>query len=139
MAHQVCIRQIREDEALHAIKVARSFAFLWHDTATHAGLDTTNDVKATLERLSQAELFHLRDEEVFRTIEQALVQRLNTLGTFVDGNGYGDFAIANDTGGDMLFTDNFKSARRLIEHWKMFNHARQRIIDRRRAALIAEM
>jgi hypothetical protein len=138
MAHQVCTRQIREDEALHAIKAARSFASLWLETAIHAGLNTTNDVKETLDRLSQAELFHLKDEEAFSSIKQALVQRLNVLGTFVDGKGYGDFAIANDTAGDMLFTDNFKSARRLIEHWKTFKHARQRIIDRRQAARIAD-
>jgi hypothetical protein len=139
MAHQVCIRQIREDEALQAIKAARSFASLWHDSAIRAGLDITNDISETLDRLSQAELFHLRDEEVFRIIEQVLVQRLNTLGTFADGKGYGDFAIANDTGGDIVFTANFKSARHLIEHWKAFKHARQRIIDRRHATRIAEV
>ena len=49
------------------------------------------------------------------------------------------FAIANDTGGDIVFTANFKSARRLIEHWKAFKHARQRIIDRRHATRIAEV
>lgn len=139
MAHQDCIRQIREDEALHTIKAARSFASLWHDTAAQAGIDTTRDVEETLDRLSQAELFHLKDEDVFHIIEQLLVQRLNTLGTFVDGKGYGDFAIANDTGGDMLFTYNFKRARHLIEHWKTFKQARQRIIDRRNATRIAEM
>lgn len=139
MAYQDCIHQIRENEALRAIWAARSFASLWHDSAIHAGLDTTNDIRETLDRLSRAELFHIKDEEVFSAIEQALVQRLNTLGTFADGRGYGDFAIANDTGGDMLFTDNFKSARHLIDHWKTFKHARQRIIDRRHAARIAEV
>ncbi len=67
------------------------------------------------------------------------MQRLNTLGTFADGKGYGDFAIANDSGGDIVFTDNFKSARRRIEHWKTFKYARQRIIDLRHAARIAEV
>ena len=139
MAHQVCTRQTREAEALHAIWTARSFASLWHDAATHAGLETTDDIRETLDRLSRAELFHIRDEDVFSTIEHALVQRLNTLGTFADGRGYGDFAIAHDTGGDMLFTDSFKRARRLTEHWKWFKHARQCIVDRRQASRIADM
>ena len=62
MAHQVCIRQIREDEALQAIKAARNFASLWHDSAIQAGLDMTNDISEALDRLSHEDLFHLRDE-----------------------------------------------------------------------------
>ena len=138
MAPQDCTRQTREDEALRAIWAARSFASLWYDTANHAGLDTSPDIAETLDRLLEAELFHFKDEEVLSIIQHALVQRLNTLGTFADGHGYGDFAIVNDTSGDMLFTDSFKCARRLIEHWKTFKHARQRIIDRRHAARIVE-
>ena len=62
-----------------------------------------------------------------------------TIATISGVRGYGDFAIANDTGGDIVFTANFKSARRLIEHWKAFKHARQRIIDRCHATRIAEV
>jgi hypothetical protein len=139
MAYQDCIHQIREEEVLFAIRAARSFAALWKNTASFTGIDTSPDIAETLMRLSHADLFHLKDETVFEEIEQMLVNRLNKIGTFADGKGYGDFAIVNDTNSDFLFTDTFRKARALIEHWKAFKHARQRIIDRRHATRIAEV
>ncbi|MHA6267198.1 hypothetical protein ACXYMP_10050 [Aliiroseovarius sp. CAU 1755] len=139
MAYQDCIHQTREEEALFAIRAARSFAALWKNTATSIGIDTPSDIAETLVRLSQADLFHFKDETVFNEIDQILVNRLNKIGTFADGKGYGDFAIANDTSSDFLFSDRFKKARQLIEAWKAFKHARQHVIDRRHAARIASV
>ena len=74
-----------------------------------------------------------------KTKTQKTASRRDFMKLTTAGKGYGDFAIANDTGGDIVFTANFKSARHLIEHWKAFKHARQRIIDRRHATRIAEV
>ncbi|MBI1492435.1 hypothetical protein [Halocynthiibacter styelae] len=139
MALQGCIYQIREEEALLAIRAAGSFAALWRNTASSIGIGTSPGTAETLVRISHADLFHLKDEAVFEEIERILVNRLNEIETFADGKGYGDFAIANDSSSDFLFTDMFRRAWTLIESWKAFKCARQRIVDRRHASRIVAM
>ncbi len=121
-----------EVQALHAIRSARAFANNWRKVApTVAGL-THAKTGEMLQRLDEGEIFMQHDESLWPKLEQTLVDALNA-----HREGYGTYALANDTSFDDLFDQELDEKRWLMECWKTFKSSRQALIDRRRATRLA--
>lgn len=121
-----------EVQALQAILAARSFAHYWRKVAPKVAGLTHEKVGETLQRLDEGTIFAQRDESLWPKMEQALVDDLNAR-----REGYGSYALVNDTSFDDLWDQELDDKRWLMECWKAFKAARQVLIDRRRAAKLA--
>lgn len=122
-----------ELSALRAVRAARWFVEDWWETAAEAEELCLGQVVPTLERLASGDLFNDEDEEIFEELEQAIIDYLNDL-----RDGYGTYAIKSDTHYDELFCPVLGQGRVLIERWKAFRHARQHLVDLKRARVIVE-
>jgi len=119
---------------LHAIHMARNFAELFREEVV--GIDGLSSLKLdeTLKRLDEADLFATQDESVWPRLERGLVTALNDI-----REGYGTYALREDTRYDQMFLPQLERGRRLMQSWKSFMSARQALIDRRRANQIVEL
>ena len=122
-----------ERSALRAVKSARWFVRQWHETNIEVEGLRLRQVAPTLDRLDKGTLFDMQDETIMEMMEKSIVQHLN--GLLED---YGTRALYRNTSGDELRTHDLQQGRDLIEEWKTFKHARQHVIDLRRARIIAE-
>ncbi|UWQ39903.1 hypothetical protein K3718_09900 [Leisingera aquaemixtae] len=122
-----------ERAALRAVKTARWFAQEWRETSIEADGLRLRQLAPTLDRLEDGILYDNRDETILELIEKAIVQYLDD-----HLEGYGTRALYRNTSGDELRTTELQRCRDLIEQWKVFKHARQHVIDMRRARIIAD-
>lgn len=122
-----------ERAALRAVKTARWFVRQWRETNIEMNGLRLRQVAPTLDRLEEGSLFDMQDETILELIEKAIVRHLNGL---LDG--YGSRALHRNTSGDELRDRELEQGRDLIEDWKSLKHARQHVIDLRRARIIAE-
>jgi hypothetical protein len=122
-----------EAEALRAIRAARSFARNWRKIHPKDDSLSLTQIGETLQRLDDGELFALQDEGIWPLMERALVRELNA-----HRDGYGSHALKKDTSHDQLLDPELDDKRWLMECWKTFKSSRQNLIDRRKAARLAE-
>ncbi|MBT3143350.1 hypothetical protein KL867_20010 [Ruegeria litorea] len=122
-----------EIEALRAIRAARSFAKNWRKVHPKIKNVSLTQVGDALQRLDDGELFALQDESLWPLMERALVWELNA-----HRDGYGSHALEKDTSHDQLLDPELDDKRWLMECWKAFKSSRQNLIDRRKAARLAE-
>ncbi len=118
--------------ALRAIRAGKDFAKEWRLKGPDVGETEGAQIAETLKRLDNREILSIQDETVWPVIEQALVVALNDC-----QDGYGDYALRADTRYDRLFLPDQERLRRLMESWKAFRDARELLLDRRWAAVIA--
>lgn len=118
--------------ALRAIRAGRHFADDWRANGPDVGETKGAQIAETLTRLDHREFLAIQDETVWPVIENLLVDALNDC-----REGYGDYALREDTRYDQLVRADQERLRRLMESWKAFRDARQLLLDRRWAAAIA--
>lgn len=118
--------------ALRAIRAGKNFADEWRLNAPDVRETECAQIAETLNRLDHREILSIEDETVWSVIENLLVEALNDY-----HEGYGDYALREDTRYDLVFRPDQERLRRLMESWKAFRDARQLLLDRRWAAAIA--
>lgn len=118
--------------AFRAIRAGRQFAKEWRANAPDVGETEGAQIAETLTRLDDREILAIQDETVWPVFENLLVEALNDC-----QEGYGDYALREDTRYDQLVRADQERLRRLMESWKAFRDARQLLLDRRWAAAIA--
>ncbi|MFY2826591.1 hypothetical protein [Ruegeria sp. MALMAid1280] len=115
-----------------AILAARSFYAEWQRHGPEVDPEMQRSVSIALEHLDEGTLFSFNDDDTWLSIEQVLINALNAC-----QDGYGDYAVREDTRYDHIFLAEQERFRRLMESWKGFRDARQRVLDRRRASKVA--
>lgn len=118
--------------ALRAIRAGKDFAREWRLKAPDVGEEEGSQITETLKRLDERDFLSFQDETVWPVIERLLVEALNDC-----QEGYGDYALRKDTRYDHLFLPDQERLRRLMESWKVFRNARELLLDRRSAGVIA--
>lgn len=121
-----------ETDAYRAILAAREFAADWRQSEPEIEPSQQSPVYEALDRLDEGTLFSFNDDDTWPLIELVLVNALNAC-----QSGYGDYAVREDTRYDQLFISEHEHLRRLMESWKSFRNARQRLLDRQAAQEIA--
>ena len=122
-----------EKAALRALRTARWFVDGFRELPIEVEDLRRTRLSPTLERLEEGELFHIHDEPILDLLEKAVVKHLNGL-----REGYGSYALNQDTCYDELYRPDLDRGRILMEQWKSFKAARQHVIDLRRARIIAD-